>query len=89
MQYTRFPKIILITNFFYVRGKKGSTVALITLTLSNRIEKFKKKCSPGPGFEPGSPALRAGALLIAPPRRIAGSSHLDGSSAGPEGRGIY
>jgi hypothetical protein len=33
---------------------------------------LREKFSPGPAFEPGSPALRAGALLTAPPRRITG-----------------
>ena len=34
----------------------------------------EKKFSPGPGFEPGSPALRAGAITTKPPRRSTGPS---------------
>ena len=30
---------------------------------------LEKKFLPGPGFEPGSPALRAGAITTKPPRR--------------------
>ena len=35
---------------------------------------LRQKFSPGQGFESGSPALRAGALPTAPPRRITGPS---------------
>ena len=35
---------------------------------------LREKFSPGPGIEPGSPALRAGAITTKPPRRSAGPS---------------
>ena len=33
------------------------------------INNLREKFSPGPGIEPGSPALRAGAITTKPPRR--------------------
>ena len=38
------------------------------------IYNLREKFSPGPGIEPGSPALRTGAITTKPPRRSAGSS---------------
>ena len=38
------------------------------------INNLREKFSPGPGFEPGSPALRAGAITTKPPRRSTGPS---------------
>ena len=38
------------------------------------INNLREKFSPGPGFEPGSPALRAGAITTKPPRQSTGSS---------------
>ena len=40
--------------------------------ISHIIITKEKKFSPGAGFEPGSPALRAGAITTKPPRRSAG-----------------
>ena len=40
----------------------------------NNINNLREKFSPGPGIEPGSPALRAGAITTKPPRRSAGPS---------------
>ena len=39
-----------------------------------RINNLREKFSPGPGIEPGSPALRAGAITTKPLRRSAGPS---------------
>ena len=50
------------------------------------INNLREKFSPGPGFEPGSPALRAGAITTKPPRRITGptrNSSLIGSPPYP------
>ena len=48
------------------------------LTIDKRnlphINNLREKFSPGPGIEPGSPALRAGAITTKPPRRSAGPS---------------
>ena len=41
---------------------------------NNNINSLREKFSPGPGIEPGSPALRAGAITTKPPRRSAGPS---------------
>ena len=40
----------------------------------NSINNLREKFSPGPGIEPGSPALRTGAITTKPPRRSAGPS---------------
>ena len=45
-------------------------MCFMTIYFNNLREKF----SPGPGIEPGSPALRAGAINTKPPRRSAGPS---------------
>ena len=42
--------------------------------LGSLINNLREKFSPGPGIEPGSPALRAGAITTKPPRRSAGPS---------------
>ena len=39
---------------------------------------MRQKISSGPGFEPGSPALHAGAITTKPPRRYTGPSRPDG-----------
>ena len=38
------------------------------------INNLRKQFSPGPGFEPGSPALCTGTITTKPPRRFTGPS---------------
>ena len=45
-----------------------------TLILNMSGDNLREKFSPGPGIEPGSPALRAGAITTKPPRRSAGQA---------------
>ena len=46
----------------------------IQLSGTSYINNLREKFSPGLGFEPGSPALRAGAIITNPPRRSTGPS---------------
>ena len=42
---------------------------MLTLELK-KVNNLREKFSPGPGFEPGSPAVRAGAITTKPPQTI-------------------
>ena len=62
---------------FYFRSYSArlyDRVAYIEGKYEIRVNNLREKFSPGPGIEPGSPALRAGAITTKPPRRSAGPS---------------
>ena len=64
--------------FFSVRVSSLSVIhtsVLSYFTLYIYINNLREKFSPGLGFEPGSPALRAGALPAGPHRRTPGPSY--------------
>ena len=42
--------------------------------LTGQYYNLREKFSPGPGFEPGSPALHAGVITTKPPRQSRGPS---------------
>ena len=48
------------------------TGTINTIASNKCINNLREKFSPEPGIEPGSPALRAGAITTKPPRRSAG-----------------
>ena len=73
-----------ISQLQYVKSLYFYFIVLLTLfdcyysflitAISTIINNLREKFSPGPGIEPGSPALRAGAITTKPPRRSAGPS---------------
>ena len=62
MEETTYVGITLIRGFYVNGTYRHHLVGRILI-----IE--EKKLSPEPGFEPGSPALRLGAITTKPPRR--------------------
>ena len=67
----------LVQSFLPGQNRKSDQLHKIPETSTNNSVKlliYEKKFSPGPGFEPRSPALRAVAITTNLPKRSTGAS---------------